>query len=66
MGSFQKPNFNIPLGHLREEGGGQNLNFPNFLVKLIEKIPSKMCQFSKTSPNMLYMNLISMHKFVIL
>ena len=25
MGSFQKPNFNIPLGHLREEGGGQNL-----------------------------------------
>ena len=34
MGSFQKPNFNIPFGHLREEGGGQNLNFPTFVVNL--------------------------------
>ena len=41
--------YTFNLGHFREEGGGQKLNFSIFLINLIEKIPSKRFHFSKNS-----------------
>ena len=41
--------YTFNLGHFREEGGGQKLNFSIFLVNLIEKIPPKRCKFSNLS-----------------
>ena len=46
--------YTFNLGHFSEKGGGQKLNFTIYLVDLIEKIPSKRCQFSKKFPNFIY------------
>ena len=54
--------YTFNLGHFRVEGGGQKLNFSIFLINLIEKMPFTFQKF----PYILYTNLISMHKCVIL